>query len=258
MFEQYYYWLSSLARVLTNPLSNLADQVNVPLVSVLLFGLIGAFAPCQLSTGVAALSFIVRRAGEPRSRGAVWAQMLAYLAGKATVYLLVGGAIVLLGLQINELSRSVIPVVVITRKLLGPLLILVGLFMLGVIPARFSLGVRVSKRLDALIGRQAGVGPAYLMGVAFAFTFCPTLFLLFFGLTIPLALASPGGLVFPGVFALGTTLPLLFFAGLIATGSQNMRALVRGAKHVDVWAQRLVGVVFVLIGINEVLLYWLI
>lgn len=96
----------------------------------------------------------------------------------------------------------------------------------------------------------------YLMGVAFAFTFCPTLFWLFFGLTIPLALASPGGLAFPGVFALGTTLPLLLFAGLIAAGGGNIRAFVQRAKQIDVWAQRLVGIVFVLIGINEVVLYW--
>ncbi|MGH2521483.1 MAG: sulfite exporter TauE/SafE family protein [Anaerolineales bacterium] len=102
MFEQYYYWLSTLAREFTLPISALADQINIPLVSALLFGLIGAFAPCQLSTGVAALSFISRRAGEPRSGKAVWTQTIAYLAGKATVYLVVGGVIVLLGLQINQ------------------------------------------------------------------------------------------------------------------------------------------------------------
>jgi cytochrome c biogenesis protein CcdA len=237
------------------PISNLADQINIPLVSVLLFGLIGAFAPCQLSTGVAALSFISRRASEPRK---MWAQTLAYLAGKATVYLVVGGAIVLLGLQISQISRTAIPVVVVTRKLLGPLLIIVGLFLLGVIKMHFSLGDQVSARIDERFGRQAGVIPSYLMGIAFSFTFCPTLFWLFFGLTIPLALASPGGLVFPGVFALGTTLPLLLFAGLIAAGVGNLRAIIQGAKRFDVWAQRAVGIVFVLIGINEILLYWFI
>ncbi len=255
MFQDYYYWLSTLARELTQPISNLASLINLPLVSALLFGLIGAFAPCQLSTSVAALSFLSRRADEPRR---MWAQTLAYLAGKASVYLVVGGIIVLLGLQINQISQSAIPAVVVTRKLLGPLLIVIGLFLLGVLKTRFSLGAQVTARIEEKIGRQAGVAPAYLMGVAFSFTFCPTLFWLFFGLTIPLALASPGGLIFPGVFALGTTLPLLFFAGLIATGAGNLRAIIQRAKRLDVWAQRAVGIVFVLIGINEIILYWFI
>jgi len=255
MFLQYYYWLSTLARDFTQPISNLADQINVPVVSVLLFGLIGAFAPCQLSTGVAALSFVARRAGEPRS---LWAQTLAYLAGKATVYLLVGGAIVLLGLQIGQISQSAIPVIAVTRRLLGPLLVVVGLFLAGVLKTRFSIGQPLTDRIEAKIGRQSGVVPAYLMGVAFAFTFCPTLFWLFFGLTIPLALASPGGFLFPGVFALGTTLPLLFFAAMLATGASNLHAVVRRAKRLDVWAQRAVGIIFVLIGLHEILLYWFI
>ena len=114
MVAQYYYWLSTLAREFTLPISSLAGRVNIPLVSVLLFGLIGAFAPCQLSTGVAALSFIARRAGEPR---AMWARTLAYLAGKATVYLLVGGVVVLLGLQLNQISRTAIPVIVAARTI---------------------------------------------------------------------------------------------------------------------------------------------
>jgi cytochrome c-type biogenesis protein len=255
MFLQYYYWLSTLARDFTQPISNLADQINIPVVSVLLFGMIGAFAPCQLSTGVAALSFLARRAGEPRR---LWAQTLAYLAGKATVYLLVGGAIVLLGLQIGQISQTAISIITVTRRLLGPLLVVVGLFLAGVLKTRFSIGQQLTDRIEAKIGRQAGVVPAYFMGVAFAFTFCPTLFWLFFGLTIPLALASPGGLVFPGVFALGTTLPLLFFAALLATGASNLHAVVRRAKRFDVWAQRVVGIVFVLIGLNEILLYWFI
>lgn len=255
MLQQYYYWLSALAREFTQPISRLADQINIPLVSVLLFGLIGAFAPCQLSTGVAALSFISRRAGEPRN---MWAQTLAYLAGKATVYLLVGGGIVLLGLQIGQIGQTAIPIITATRRLFGPLLIIVGLFLAGVLKTRFSVGVRLTERIESKIGRQSGIVAAYLMGVAFAFTFCPTLFWLFFGLTIPLSITSQGGLIFPGVFALGTTLPLLFFAGLLSGGANNLRLIVQRAKRFDVWAQRMVGVIFVLIGLNEILLYWFI
>ncbi len=116
MFVQYYAWLSALSRAVSGPLGDLADQINLPLASVLLFGLIGAFAPCQLSTGVAALGYLSRRASEP---GRMWAQALAYLAGKATVYLAIGGVVILLGLQLSQISPTAIPVAVIARKALG-------------------------------------------------------------------------------------------------------------------------------------------
>lgn len=252
---QYYVWLSSLARWLTFPLSNLANSINIPLVSALLFGLIGATAPCQLSGSVATLAFLSRDVADSRR---VWVQTLAFVAGKVTVYLLLGGTIVLLGLQINQLSQTAIPVVVFARRALGPLLIVVGLFMLGLLQSRLSFGSRLSTWLEAKVGQRQGVLPAYLLGVTFSFTFCPTLFRLFFGLTIPLAIASTGGILFPGVFAIGTALPVLGLAGLLASGAVNMGQFVKHFKAADLWVQRLVGIVFILIGLNETLLYWFI
>ena len=253
MLLQYYAWLSSLSAALSGPLSTLADQIHLPLVSVLIFGLIGAFAPCQLSTGVAALGYLSRRASQPRR---MWSQALAYLAGKATVYLAIGSVVIFLGLQLGQISPTAVPVAVLARKALGPLLIVVGLFLTGLLKMRFSFGEKITNQLEQHIGRQTGIVPAYLLGIAFAFTFCPTLFWLFFGLTLPLALASTGGLVFPGVFALGTTLPLLVFTALITADVVNLRGLISRIKSFDLWAQRVIGVLFVLIGINEILLYW--
>ena len=120
------------------------------------------------------------------------------------MYLLVGGLVVAAGLQIGQLGRTAIPIIVFARRALGPLLIVVGLFLLGVLKTQFTFGGQFSAWLEEKVGRRRGLLPAYLLGVAFSFTFCPTLFWLFFGLTIPLAIASPGGLVFPGVFAVGT------------------------------------------------------
>jgi cytochrome c biogenesis protein CcdA len=96
------------------------------------------------------------------------------------------------------------------------------------------------------------------MGAAFSFTFCPTVFWLFFGLTIPLAIASPGGMAFPGVFAVGTAVPVLILAALLASGSVNVRHAVKRFKAADVWLQLIVGIVFILIGLNEIVLYWFI
>lgn len=94
------------------------------------------------------------------------------------------------------------------------------------------------------------------MGVVFSFAFCPTLFLLFFGLTIPLGLRSGAGLLVPAVFAVGTALPLLAYAGLLAAGSsvggEYALRLTRGHSAV----RRITGVIFILAGINDTLTYW--
>lgn len=165
---QYYAWLSGLANWLTLPLSNLADAINVPLASALLFGLIGATAPCQLSTSVAALAFLSRGVNEP---GRMWGQTATLVAGKVTVYLLVGELIVLLGLQLNQLTGTALPVMVVARRAMGPLLFVVGLLLLGVLRSRLSLGGRFSAWLEPKVGRRRGLLSAYLLGVAFASPF---------------------------------------------------------------------------------------
>lgn len=255
IINQYYAWLSSLAGWLTFPLSNLANSLNIPLASALLFGLIGATAPCQLSGSLATLALLSRDLADSRR---VWVRALAYVAGKVTVYLLVGGTIVLLGWQLNQLSQTAIPVIVFARRAMGPLLIGVGLLMMGLLQARVSLGGRVSTWLQAKVGQQPGVLPAYLLGVALSFTFCPTLFWLFFGLTLPLAITSPGGVLLPGVFAVGTALPVLGLAGLLASNGVNVGQFVKRFKVADIWLQHAVGIIFVLVGLNETLLYWFI
>jgi cytochrome c biogenesis protein CcdA len=62
----------------------------------------------------------------------------------------------------------------------------------------------------------------------------------------------------PGVFAFGTALPVLGLAGLLASGAVNMGQFMKRFRAADIWMQRAVGVVFILIGLNETLLYWFI
>src|SRR5207245_6424222 len=127
----WYVWLSGLNAAATGPLDALAGAAGVPLLSALLFGLMGSTSPCQLTTNASALAYVVRGAG-PGGRG--WAtSALAYLAGKALVYTLVGAAVILAG---QRLAQASIPVIVAARKVLGPLMVLLGLHLLGVLRLR--------------------------------------------------------------------------------------------------------------------------
>ncbi|MBI3979689.1 MAG: sulfite exporter TauE/SafE family protein [Chloroflexi bacterium] len=244
----WYVILSALNGAAAGPLRALADGIGLPLVSALLFGLIGATSPCQITTNASALAYLARGAGDRR---AVAQRALAYLLGKVLVYTLLGTAVILAG---QQLALTSIPAIVVARKALGPLMILLGLYLLGLVPLRFSLGKGISDRLEARAG--SGAGGAFLLGTAFSFAFCPTLFLLFFGLTIPLALRSPAGALYPGVFALGTTLPLLGLAGLLAAGAGGTKGYLQNTRRLGAWIQPIAAVVFVLAGLNDTLTYW--
>jgi cytochrome c-type biogenesis protein len=244
----WYGWLSGLTQGLVLGLQGLADSIALPAAAAVIFGLIGATSPCQLTTNLGALAYAAGRAG----RGRAFGLTLAYVAGKVTVYTLVGAAVVLAGLQLQAVS---IPVVLIARKALGPLMIVVGLVLVGVWRPRFSIGQRLAARLGG--GAGPGVPGAYLLGLVFAVAFCPTLFWLFFGLTIPLALKTAGGWSFPGLFAIGSSLPLLAVAALVTAGAGAIEGLVGSIGRLERPLRIAAAVVMVIAGLHDTLVYWM-
>jgi hypothetical protein len=243
----WYSWLSGLTQGPILVIQDWIEGSSVPLVSALLFGLIGATSPCQLTTNLGALAYSASRTGT----GPVLGASLAYVAGKVLVYSVVGGLVVVLGLQLQGAS---IPVVLVARKLLGPLMLLVGLGLLGLIRLPGGFGLGLSRRLA---GRAPGGGRgAFLLGVAFSFAFCPTLFWLFFGLTVPLALRSPAGWSFPGVFAVGTALPLLALAAVVSLGWGAADRLAGGVARWHRPVKWVAGAAFIVAGLHDTLIYW--
>jgi cytochrome c biogenesis protein CcdA len=244
----WYAWLSGLTQGLVLGLQDLADSIALPAAAAVIFGLIGATSPCQLTTNLGALAYAAGRAG----RGRAFGLTLAYVAGKVTVYTLVGAAVVLAGLQLQAVS---IPVVPIARKALGPLMIVVGLVLLCFWRPRFSTGQRLAARLRGRVG--TGVTGAYRLGLVFALAFCPTLFWLFFGLTIPLALKTAGGWSFAALFAIGSSLPLLAVAALATAGAGAIEGLVGSIGRLERPLRIAAAVVLVIAGLHDTLVYWM-
>lgn len=246
---QWYAILSSLNAALVEPIDALQRSAGVPLLSALLFGVLGATSPCQLTTNAGALAYVARSAG---SRGAVARGATAYLLAKVLVYTLIGAAVILAG---QQLAQHSIPAIQLARKLFGPLMIVLALYLFRLLPLRFTFGQGVADWLEARAG--TGAAGAFALGAAFSLAFCPTLFLLFFGLTIPLALSSPIGVLYPGVFAVGTTLPLLVLAAMLSAGLGAGGGYVARARRVDAWIRPVAATVLLLAGLNDTLTYWL-
>lgn len=245
----WYVFLSSLGAPVRAGVDALDRRIGIPLVTAVLLGVLGAAAPCQLTTSVGALAVLGRTdPGRPRGRA-----VLAYLAGKSLVYTALGALAVALGAGLSEVS---IPVFVAARKALGPLMVLVGLALGGALRFPRAPGYGPALRLRRAARRRADGAP-FLLGVAFGFSFCPTFFGLYFGVLIPLALARPDGLLYPALFALGTAAPLLLVLGLVSVGGGSLRRsaerLGRGQRVVAVLA----GVLLVAAGLHDTAVYWL-
>jgi len=249
--SDWYIFLSQLSAALNGPLGALSGKSSIPLISAFLLGMVGAASPCQLSANLATIAYVARQGREPRQAAAC---IGAYLGGKAVVYSALG-LVVLLGLR--TLPADLGPVFGLIRKAMGPSLILAGVLMLGLLPSPVSVGGRLGSRLAGRPGRHGAWG-AFLMGVGFSLAFCPTLFVLFFVTLLPMSMQSAGGFSFPSFFALGTAMPLIVLGPLVSMGLVGRPGLAGRAHKVDRYLRLVMGAVFILLGLNETVTYWLV
>jgi len=189
----------------------LSQSLNIPAVLALFLGLLTAISPCPMATNIAAVAYVSRRVTERRY--AVMTGTL-YTLGRMFSYSVLGLLIIMAGLEIPGLASFLQD---FGEQILGPLLIVVGLIMLNIGRFSFSPG---SAKLSSIGGKVAdwGMIGGFLLGALFALAFCPYSAILFFGVLIPLALKSAGGVALPAVFAIGTGLPVLVFGTLLSAG----------------------------------------
>jgi cytochrome c biogenesis protein CcdA len=213
--------------------------------TALWLGILTSISPCPLATNIAAVSYVGRRVGSSR---AILATGGLYTAGRSLVYLVLGAAGVwsLMSLvAVSAFLQGTLP------RLLGPLLIVVGLVLLGVFEfALPNLGAneRVLRRVE-----RAGVWGAGLLGIVFALSFCPVSAGLFFGSLLPLAVDRGSPLLMPFVYGVGTALPVAVFAVLLASGAGWVGAAIDRVQVFERWARRVTAVVFIAVGVYETL-----
>jgi cytochrome c biogenesis protein CcdA len=210
-------------------------------LSALWLGILTSISPCPLTTNIAAISYLGREA-EHTNR--VFANGLLYTLGRTATYVLLAVLSVLTILSIPHLSFWLQHYM---SKAMGPILVVVGLFLLGIIrlPA-FNL---IRDKDFQLSERKRGIWGAGALGMLFALSFCPTSAALFFGSLIPLAIESKSAVVLPALYGLGTALPVFVFAVLIALGAKSVAVAFKRLTALEVWARRITGGVFVGIGI---------
>ena len=142
----------------------------------------------------------------------------------------------------------------IGEQFLGPVLIVAGIIMMNI--DRLSLG-RGGSRLASIGSKVANWGliGGFLLGAIFALAFCPFSAILYFGVLIPLALKSTGGIALPTVFAVGTGLPVLVLGVLLSFGVARVSSWVNAINRVQPIIRIAASVIFIGVGVYYVVLW---
>ena len=228
-------------------LQSLLDSTNLPLLSALLLGLMTAISPCPLATNITATAFIAKNITSPRK---VFLSGLVYSLGRAFSYTVIGIALYF-GASKFQIARFFNQY---GEKFLGPLLIILGLIMLNIIKLNFLGQSGFSDRFAEKF-KDKGLLGSFLIGIVFALAFCPYSGAIFFGMLIPITIASAKGLYLPIIFAFGTGLPVILFTYLLAFTAGKVGVFYAKITILEKWMRLIAGVVFVLVGIYYVLIF---
>lgn len=216
-------------------------------ISALWLGILTSISPCPLATNIAAISFVGRKVDKP---GYVLCTGVLYTIGRTITYIVLGIILVSSMLSMPVVSHWLQKYM---HKLLGPILILVAMLLLDML--RFTtkgsnLGQWCQQRAE-----KFGLGGALFLGLVFALSFCPVSAALFFGSLIPLSIKHSSGIILPLIYGIGTALPVFVFGVLIAVGAGSMAKAFHKVSQFELWARRITGAVFLVIGVYFTLVY---
>ncbi len=225
-------------------LTNLLANSSTPLLSAFILGLLTAISPCPLATNITAIGFIGK---DLENRNRVFYNGLIYTAGRAISYTALA---LILYISADQIKLSGL-FQQYGEKFIGPLLLVIGLFMLGIIKLNFlSIGNLTEKFQQKKV---KGYLDVLLLGIVFALAFCPYSGVLYFGMLIPLTIASASGFYLPIVFSLGTGIPVIIFAWLLAYTISGVGGLYNKLKVFEIWFRRVIAVLFIGVGMYYII-----
>ncbi|HGH7175966.1 TPA: sulfite exporter TauE/SafE family protein [Bacillus wiedmannii] len=234
--------ISEWSYQLMSPLMDVANATkSVPLLFAFLLGVVGTLAPCQLTGNISAVTLY---GNQSLQKGHAWKHILLFILGKIIAFTTLGLLVWFLGKEFQQTLTLYFPWL---RKIIGPLLILMGLMLAGIIKGSNFFSIK-------FIRKQNEVG-SFLLGFFFSLAFCPTMFVLFFGTLIPLSFSYNYGYLFPTFFSIGTALPIVVLMFIIFYLGLN-GALLKKSRKIGKIIQLIAGVLLILIGLYDTTLYW--
>lgn len=229
-------------------INELAQNKEAPILAALALGLLTAIAPCPLATNITATAYIAKTITNKKK---VLLSGLLYTLGRVFSYTLIG-AIIYFGaskFQVAKLFQAN------GEKYIGFVLIIIGLIMLDIIKLNFIKSGNFTDKVSEKFKTKGLLG-SFLLGALFALAFCPYSGALFFAMLIPMTLSTSAGLVLPAIFSVGTGLPVILFAFVIAFSMEKLGMYFKAITKVEKVMRLITGLVFILTGLYYINIYF--
>lgn len=227
-------------------LQNIVDSTDFPLLAAFILGLMLAISPCPLAMNITATAYLSKDIADKKR---VMLNGLFYTLGRMFSYVLLA-TIIYFGaskLQVAKWFQQ------IDGIWIGIALVVIGILMLDVIKFNIPFLSKWTSRVSEKQTKR-NYWNAFLMGVLFALAFCPYGGVLFFGVLIPMTLASPEGLLLPPVFSIATGLPVIIISFLLAYSVSNIGKFYNNMKTFEKWFRYIVSVLFIGVGIYYIII----
>ena len=229
-------------------LEALLQNQTMPLLTAFLLGLMTIISPCPFCSNLTAVGYISK---DMSSRRRVVLNGVMYALGKVIAYtalslLFIGGA------QAEPVQRFFEHY---GEPALGPFLIVCGLFMLIGGHHERNDEHEHNHGLGHRLAGKGGNTPDWLwslvLGIVFSLAFCPYSGVLYFGMLIPMTMAQPvaWSWMMPVLYGLGTGLPVVLIAWLLAYSVVGVGRLNERIRHFELWLRRICAGLFILTGI---------
>jgi len=228
-------------------LTELYANASGPLVSAIVLGLLIAIAPCPMTLNITAMGFIGKDVSDRRM---VFFNGIFYALGTVVSY---SGLAMILYFGADRFRISSVfqqyPEVIV-----GPLLLLIGIYMTGLIRLDFPAFNRFTRRFERRTSFRTW--DSFLLGVALALAFCPYSGMLYFGMLIPLTITTSQ----PGLslaFSLAAGIPVVVFAWLLAFTVSGIGKMFNRLKAFEFWFRKVIAVIFMGVGTYYIIQVWI-
>jgi len=230
-------------------LQNILDSTQTPILYAFILGLMTSISPCPLATNITAIAYISKNIENKRT---IFINGLLYTLGRIFSYTAIG-IILFFGASQFHVSKAIIHN---GERILGFLLIIIGVVMLDLIKINFPSFSKLTEKMQHTTKRGSAIS-AFLLGVVFALAFCPYSGVLYFGMLIPLTIASAKGLYVPVIFAIATSLMVIVIAYLLAYSVSSIGNFYKKIQAFQKWFNRVVAVIFIVVGMYYIYIFYI-